>query len=134
MGVEKQVSSSFRRGLSIGIPVATVIGLTTLAYAGLTIFNPGDKLSASTINANFAELQSQIATLQSAVATIPKTPHLVVVATSADLGPYTGSDCALNPTTGETCWTGGPLLFDGPNCTGNAYAFLATNATAAAMH
>jgi len=64
MNFQKQMSTTFRRSLLVAIPVASVVGLTALAYAGLTMFNAGDQLSATTMNANFASLEAQIAALQ----------------------------------------------------------------------
>ena len=66
MSVKKEMSTTFRRSLMVGIPVATVVGLTALAYAGLTTFTSGQPLSSATMNANFASLQSQITALQTA--------------------------------------------------------------------
>ncbi len=71
MGIKRELSSTFRRSLFVAIPVATVVGLTALAYAGLTMFNAGDPLSAATMNANFAALQSQITALQGTGSSVP---------------------------------------------------------------
>jgi hypothetical protein len=61
MSFKKQMSSTFRRSLLIGIPVATVVGLTALAYAVPNIFSAGQGLSSSLMNQNFASLESEIA-------------------------------------------------------------------------
>src|ERR1019366_2047057 len=63
----KAISSVFRRSLMVAIPVATVVGLTALVYAGVTAFSPGDPLSSSAMNANFNSLQNQITNLQAKI-------------------------------------------------------------------
>jgi len=51
-------------------------------------------------------------------------PHLLVAATMKDLGPYTDSDCSLNPdfASVEVCQHVS-IYFDAAGCTGNSYAF-----------
>jgi microcystin-dependent protein len=88
MNLQKEASSTFRRSLLVAIPIATVVGLTALAYAGLNIFSSGQPLSSTTMNANFALLQSQITALQAGTGigpdggtlTVPTTPSGTVVA------------------------------------------------------
>jgi hypothetical protein len=58
-------------GLSIGIPIALLIGGGAVAYAsGLVTWSDGQTLHAADLNGNFAYLQSEIATLQSSVSTL----------------------------------------------------------------
>ncbi len=48
-------------------------------------------------------------------------PHLVVAQSGEDLGPLAGDNCAINPTAGgETCFFTA-ILYDQPDCAGNAY-------------
>jgi len=51
----------------VAIPIASVVGLTALAYAGFVPFTSGQPLSSTAMNNNFAALQSQITALQAAV-------------------------------------------------------------------
>ena len=54
-----------RIALLLGIPTALLFGVVAVAYAGgLVTFSSGEVISATTMNANFAYLQSEIATLQ----------------------------------------------------------------------
>lgn len=54
----------FRRSLVAAIPVATVVGLTFAAYAAVQTFQPGEPLSATKMNGNFAELEARIKVLE----------------------------------------------------------------------
>jgi hypothetical protein len=76
MSFKKQMSTTFRRSLLIGIPVATVVGLTALAYAVPNIFSSGQGLSSSLMNANFASLESEIAALEAEIGGPGVTPNL----------------------------------------------------------
>ncbi len=60
MSVKKEMSRTFRRSLLVGIPFATVVGLTALAYAVPNIFASGNQLSASLMNQNFAALETEV--------------------------------------------------------------------------
>jgi microcystin-dependent protein len=68
MNFKKELSQGFRRSLMVAIPVATVVGLTALAYAGLTTFSAGQPLSSATMNSNFSGLDMRIAALEAAAA------------------------------------------------------------------
>ncbi len=54
----------FLRSLLVAIPVASVVGLTALAYAAVQKFNAGDPLTATKMNANFDELQTRLAAVE----------------------------------------------------------------------
>jgi len=60
MSFKQQMSTTFRKSLLMGIPIATVVGLTALAYAVPNIFSSGQQLSSVKMNANFASLETEI--------------------------------------------------------------------------
>ena len=63
--VDLEISPRLRRWtLRLGIPLASLIGGTAIAYAaGLKTWATGDLLSASDLNDNFANLQTQLDTI-----------------------------------------------------------------------
>jgi len=69
--VDLEVSPRAKRwALRIGIPLATLVGGATLAWAAsVHTWSDGDTLSAADLNANFSALQGEIATLQAQLAT-----------------------------------------------------------------
>jgi hypothetical protein len=60
MSFKKEMSASFRRSILVAIPVATVVGMTALAYAVPNVFSSGQQLSSALMNANFSELETEI--------------------------------------------------------------------------
>jgi hypothetical protein len=57
-----------RWSLLVGVPLGLLFGVVAIAYASLTTFKAGDPLSATTMNANFADLNTRLTAVESLVA------------------------------------------------------------------
>ncbi len=119
------------------LALAFVGGAIAWGNVAWTPFNPGEKLSAAKMNADFTAMANAIEALQNAPPAAPQ-PHLVVVNGNVDLGVFLGSNPISAGNMGRTSWWVAEhpslkapyavqyapyLAFDAPNCTGNVYAF-----------
>ncbi len=53
-----------RVALLVAVPASLIMGVVAVAYASLTTFKSGDPLSASTMNANFADLNTRLSAIE----------------------------------------------------------------------
>jgi hypothetical protein len=75
--IDLEIPRSVKKwGIRLGIPLAVLIGGSTLAWAAmLHTWNSGDPLKAVDLNGNFAALQSEIAALQQSTTALQQVTH-----------------------------------------------------------
>src|SRR5579859_4313451 len=75
--IDLEIPPSVKRwGIRLGIPLAVLIGGSTIAWAAmLHTWNNGDRLNADDLNGNFATLQSEIAALQQSTTALQQVTH-----------------------------------------------------------
>jgi hypothetical protein len=86
--------------LRVGLPVATLVGATAIAYAAVpNVFVPGQALTAASLNENFARLDSRVTSLETVT---PSAAHANVADTATNATHAMTADTATSATHAAT--------------------------------